>query len=50
MVHGSIVEIERGEKISKLPVKAPSELRVVEGHTVTELSDVLMRDRKALGR
>jgi ribonuclease J len=31
-------------------MKAPNELRVVEGHTVSELSDVLMRDRKALGQ
>ena len=48
--NGSIVEIKNGEKISVLNVKAPAELRVVEGHTVTELSDVLMRDRKALGQ
>jgi len=48
--NGSIIEIKNGEKITKLSVKAPSELRVVEGHTVTELSDVLMRDRKALGQ
>ncbi len=48
--NGSIVEIKNGEKITTLSQKAPSELRVVEGHTVTELSDVLMRDRKALGQ
>lgn len=48
--NGSIIEIQKGEKIVKLPMKAPSELRIVEGHTVTELSDVLMRDRKALGQ
>lgn len=49
--NGSIIEIQGGgERIVKLSVKAPSELRVVEGHTVTELSDVLMRDRKALGQ
>ena len=48
--NGSIVEIVKGEKISKLSVKAPSELRVVEGQTVSEISDVLMRDRKALGQ
>lgn len=45
-----IIDIEGGEKIEKLPVKAPAERRVVEGHTVSELSDVLMRDRKALGQ
>ena len=48
--NSSIVEIHKGEKIDKHPMKAPSELRVVEGHTVSELSDVLMRDRKALGQ
>ncbi len=48
--NSSVIEITAGEKISKHAVKAPSELRVVEGHTVSELSDVLMRDRKALGQ
>lgn len=48
--NSSVIEIQNGEKISKLPVKAPAELRVVEGQTVSELSDVLMRDRKALGQ
>ena len=48
--NSSVIEIHGGEKIVKLPMKAPSELRVVEGHTVSELSDVLMRDRKALGQ
>jgi ribonuclease J len=45
-----ILDIKNGEKITRLPMKAPAELRVVEGHSVTELSDVLMRDRKALGQ
>ncbi len=48
--NSTIVEIRGGEKISKHAIKAPSELRVVEGSTVSELSDVLMRDRKALGQ
>lgn len=48
--NSSIIDIIAGEKITKLAVKAPSELRVVEGQTVSELSDVLMRDRKALGQ
>jgi ribonuclease J len=48
--NGSIIEIFDGEKIAKNSIKAPSELRVVEGHVVSELSDVLMRDRKALGQ
>ncbi len=48
--NSSIVEIIKDEKIVKTQYKAPSELRVVEGHTVGEISDVLMRDRKALGQ
>jgi ribonuclease J len=48
--NSAIIDIKDGEKITKLSVKAPAELRVVEGQTVSELSDVLMRDRKALGQ
>lgn len=49
--NGTVIEIQDGgKKIVKTSHKAPSELRVVEGHTVSELSDVLMRDRKALGQ
>lgn len=48
--NGSVIEIQAGKKIVKTQHRAPAELRVVEGHTVTELSDVLMRDRKALGQ
>jgi len=48
--NSSIFEIRNGEKIVRLQQMAPSELRVVEGHSVSELSDVLMRDRKALGQ
>ncbi|MDP2648585.1 MAG: RNase J family beta-CASP ribonuclease, partial [bacterium] len=49
--NSSIIEIQGGgQKIVKLPMTAPSEMRVVEGSTVSQLSDVLMRDRKALGQ
>jgi len=48
--NSSIIDIKNGEKAGKHALKAPSELRVVEGQTVSELSDVLMRDRKALGQ
>jgi len=48
--NSSLIDIKNGEKISKHALKAPAELRVVEGQTVSELSDVLMRDRKALGQ
>src|SRR5665213_1951867 len=48
--NSSVIEITDGEKITKHPIKAPAEMRVVEGQTVSELSDVLMRDRKALGQ
>jgi ribonuclease J len=48
--NSSVIEIIDGEKVKINPVKAPHELRIVEGHTVSELSEVLMRDRKALGQ
>jgi ribonuclease J len=48
--NSALIEIHGGEKIDKHPLKAPSEMRIVEGQTVTELSEVLMRDRKALGQ
>lgn len=48
--NGSIIEIVKGETMHVLQAKAPSELRIVEGNTVSELSEVLMRDRKALGQ
>jgi ribonuclease J len=48
--NSSVIDITSGEKAHKHAVKAPAEIRVVEGQTVSELSDVLMRDRKALGQ
>ncbi|MHB1086274.1 MAG: ribonuclease J [Minisyncoccota bacterium] len=48
--NSSVIDIRDGEKAHKHAIKAPAELRVVEGQTVSELSDVLMRDRKALGQ
>ncbi len=48
--NSSIIELGDGAKIIKQPFKAPAELRVVEGHTISEISEVLMRDRKALGQ
>jgi ribonuclease J len=49
--NSSIIEIqEGGAKLVKLKEKAPDELRVVEGQSIGELSDVLMRDRKALAQ
>jgi len=49
--NGSIIEIQDGgTKLVKRKESAPSELRVVEGDSISELSDVLMRDRKALGQ
>lgn len=47
--NGSVIEIIKDEKIVMTPYKAPADLRVVEGQSVGSLSDVVMRDRKALG-
>jgi ribonuclease J len=47
--NGSIIEItEKGNKITKLPVKAPSGDMVVEGLSVGDIPDVVIRDRKML--
>lgn len=48
--NSSIIEIVNGEKIIKRKEKAPSEMRVVEGQSIGELRDVLMRDRIALAQ
>lgn len=47
--NGSLIEIrDKGTKIVKLKEKAPSEDMVVEGFSVGDVSDVLIRDRKML--
>ncbi len=47
--NGSIIEIRNGgNEFVKLPVKAPSDDVVVEGFSVGDVSEVLIRDRKML--
>ena len=47
--NGSIIELqEKGEKYVKLKEKAPSEDMVVEGLSIGDISDVVIRDRKML--
>ncbi|MDO8728973.1 MAG: ribonuclease J [bacterium] len=47
--NGSIIEIQdKGAKIVKLLEKAPSEDMVVEGLSIGDLSEVVIRDRKML--
>ncbi len=47
--NGSILEIrDKGMSFVRLPEKAPSEDMVVEGFSVGDLSEVLIRDRKML--
>jgi ribonuclease J len=49
--NSSVIEIQNGgTKIVKRKEKAPAELRVVEGQSIGELRDVLMRDRLALAQ
>ena len=47
--NGSIIEIQdKGTKFVKLPEKAPSEDMVVEGLSIGDISEVVIRDRKML--
>ncbi len=49
--NGSIVEIqESGTKIVKLPVKAPSATIMVDGFTIGDVQDVVIRDRQILSQ
>ncbi|HET8581228.1 MAG TPA: ribonuclease J [Candidatus Paceibacterota bacterium] len=48
--NSSVIEIIDGAKIVKRKEKAPAELRVVEGQSIGELKDVLMKDRLALAQ
>ncbi len=47
--NGSIIEIQdKGAKFVKLPEKAPSDDMVVEGLSIGDISEVVIRDRKML--
>ena len=47
--NGSIIEIrDKGNTVVKLPEKAPSDDMVVEGLSIGEVSEVVIRDRKML--
>ncbi|MEK7227297.1 MAG: ribonuclease J [Patescibacteria group bacterium] len=47
--NGSIIEIQdKGNKFVKLPEKAPSDDMVVEGLSIGDISEVVIRDRKML--
>ena len=47
--NGSIIEItDGGKKIGVLPMKAPSDLVTVDGFSVSDVRDVVLRDRQLL--
>jgi ribonuclease J len=49
--NGSIIEItEKGEKIHKLREKAPSGIVMVDGFSVGDIQDVVIRDRQMLAQ
>lgn len=49
--NGSIIEIsEGGNKIEKLPMKAANELVTVDGFSISDTRDVVLRDRQMLSQ
>ncbi len=48
---GSIIEIQdKGEKMVKLPIKAPDNMVMVDGFTIGDVQDVVIRDRQILSQ
>lgn len=48
---GTIIEIQdKGEKIVKLPVKAPDNTVMVDGFTIGDIQEVVLRDRQMLAQ
>lgn len=47
--NGAIIEIqEAGSKIVRLPMNAPNEIITVDGHSISDLQDVVIEDRQLL--
>ena len=47
--NGSIIEIsDNGKKIEVLPMKAPNEVVTVDGFSISDIQDVVIRDRQLL--
>lgn len=47
--NGSIIEIsDNGNKIEVLPMKAPNEIVTVDGFSISDIQDVVIRDRQLL--
>ncbi len=49
--NGTIIEIqEEGQRLVKLPVKAPDNVVMVDGFTIGDIQDVVIRDRQILSQ
>ena len=48
--NGSIIDIKNGETVTVQPMKIPNQLMVVDGFTVGEKQDVVLRDRYTLAK
>ena len=46
--NGSIIEIKNGSELTKLPMKIPTELVMVDGFSVGTRQEVVLRDRQSL--
>lgn len=46
--NGSIIEISEGGKLEVLPMKAPNDVVTVDGFAISDIQDVVIRDRQLL--
>lgn len=48
--NGTIIDIKNGEEVNRQPMKIPNQMMVVDGFTVGEKQEVVLRDRETLAK
>lgn len=48
--NGTIIDIKNGTEVTKQPMKIPNQMMVVDGFTVGEKQEVVLRDRETLAK